>query len=69
MKTENNQTRYLTQKQVAEILSIKVSTLNFWRCTGKHEIPYCKLGRVILYPSDLFYEWLKSHSSNLEGGC
>lgn len=66
--TDKKQNEYLTQKQVAEVLDVKVSTLNFWRCTGRHEIPYCKLGRVILYPSGAFYSWLSSHTSNLEGG-
>lgn len=56
--------KYLTQKEVSKILNIQVQTLNHWRCTNKHIIPYIKLGRVILYPLDQFYEWLNSNSLN-----
>lgn len=58
-----NQTKYLTQKEVSKILDVKVTTLNSWRCSRKYNIPYIKLGRVILYPSVEFYAWLESFTS------
>ncbi|MCT4552573.1 MAG: helix-turn-helix domain-containing protein [Alphaproteobacteria bacterium] len=60
-----NDKKYLSQKEVARILGVKVKTLNHWRCTKRHRIPFVKLGSVILYPTAEFFGWLKSHSSNL----
>ncbi|MBD5398807.1 helix-turn-helix domain-containing protein [bacterium] len=62
-------TQYLTQKEVAEILGIKLSTLNHHRCIkakGWEDLPYIKIGKIILYPEDKFYEWLKSKTINME---
>ena len=53
--------KYLTQKQVSEILNVKISTLNHHRCTRNKnfDMPYVKVGRVILFPEEKFYEWLQ----------
>ena len=53
--------KYLTQQQVSEILNVKISTLNHHRCTGNKnfDMPYVKVGRVILFPEEKFYEWLQ----------
>lgn len=59
-----SQTKYLTQKEVSKILNIQVATLNQWRCSKKYNMPYIKLGRVILYPSVEFYIWLESFSQH-----
>lgn len=56
---------YLTQHEVAELLNVKVTTLNHWRSTKKYDIPYIKFGGVILYPTEKFYEWLESNGHNL----
>lgn len=55
---------YLSQKDVAKILNIKVSTLNHWRCVKRYEIPYIKLGRVIMYPESEFAIWLNKYKNN-----
>lgn len=64
---EDLKKRYLTQKQVADILGVKVATLNYWRCIGKHDIPFAKIGRVILYPYTEFYAWLGGKCLNMKG--
>lgn len=53
--------KYLTQQQVSEILNVKISTLNHHRCTRNKnfDMPYVKVGRVILFPEEKFYEWLQ----------
>lgn len=56
---------YLTQKEVAEILKIKVACLNQWRSSKKVDIPYIKVNNIILYPEEGFYNWLNSHSYNI----
>ena len=57
---------YLNQKEVADILGVKVKTLNHWRAVKRHKIPFIKMGRVILYPEQSFYAWLESHGQNLD---
>jgi len=59
-----NQQKYLLQKDVSEILNVRIETLNQWRCNQKYNIPYIKIGRRILYPIDQFYKWLESHQKN-----
>ncbi|HBO46124.1 MAG TPA: DNA-binding protein [Planctomycetaceae bacterium] len=34
----------LTTKEAAEYLGLKPSTLASWRCTGRHSVPYVKVG-------------------------
>ena len=54
---------YLTQKEVAEILGIKLSTLNHHRCIkakGWEDLPYIKLGKIIRYPREEFFNWFNS---------
>ena len=56
---------FLNQKDVANMLNVKVSTLNHWRCVKRYDIPHVKLGRVILYPEKAFKEWLSGYTHNL----
>ncbi len=58
--------KYLTQKQVADILGVKVTSLNHWRAVQRYNIPYIKKGRIILYPETEFYNWLESDSYNMK---
>ncbi|NCB49574.1 MAG: DNA-binding protein [Alphaproteobacteria bacterium] len=58
-------TKYLNQKQAAEILGIRIQTLNQWRCSKKQNIPYIKIGRVILYPENQFFNFLNYHGKNM----
>lgn len=39
----------LTPDQAAEILSVGVGTLSVWRCVGRHNLPYVKMGSRIRY--------------------
>ena len=43
-----------TAKQAADFLGVTVGTLEVWRSTGRHAIPFVKIGRNIRYKiSDL----------------
>lgn len=66
MPLENK--KYLKQQEVAEILNVRTQTLNQWRCSQKQQIPYIKVGRVILYPEQAFYSWLESHQNYSSDG-
>ncbi|MDD4519285.1 MAG: helix-turn-helix domain-containing protein [Alphaproteobacteria bacterium] len=57
--------KYLNQKQVAEVLGVKIETLNHWRAVKRYKIPYTKVGRIILYPEAEFYKWLELASHHI----
>jgi excisionase family DNA binding protein len=47
-------TRRLNHDEASAYLKVSPSTLRTWRCTGRHKIPFYKLGRKIYYEiSDL----------------
>ncbi len=39
----------LKPEQVAQRLAIAESTLNVWRCTGRQQLPFIKLGSSVRY--------------------
>lgn len=39
----------LDDKQAAEILRTKPATLCIWRTTGRYNLPYVKIGRLVRY--------------------
>ena len=39
----------LSPKQVAEHFGIAVQTLADWRSTGRHDLPFVKIGRLVRY--------------------
>ena len=41
--------KLLTNIEAAEFLGVKPQTLEAWRCTGKVEIPFTRVGRCIRY--------------------
>jgi hypothetical protein len=44
-----NPKRLLTPQEVADILKIRKNTLATWRCSGRYDLPYIKVGRVVRY--------------------
>ncbi|MGB2679138.1 MAG: helix-turn-helix domain-containing protein [Candidatus Acidiferrum sp.] len=41
--------QFLTTKQVAEALGLKEGTLEKWRRSKRHVLPYSKIGKTIRY--------------------
>ncbi|QXP90026.1 helix-turn-helix domain-containing protein [Methylococcus capsulatus] len=41
--------RLLTDVEAAQYLGQSVRTLATWRCTGRHNLPYTKIGRKPFY--------------------
>ena len=39
----------LTTEAAAELLGLKRQTLDTWRCLGRYNLPYVRLGRTIRY--------------------
>lgn len=48
----------LTSADAAEILGIKVQTLAVWRCSGRHSLPYVKVGNAVKYRRSDLDAWL-----------
>jgi excisionase family DNA binding protein len=49
----------LTEDEVAEILSVSVRTLQFWR-THRDGPPFMRFGRLVRYSKRALIEWMKS---------
>jgi len=53
----------LRPREMAKALGVSERTL--WELTNRREIPFVKIGRCVVYPTDLAREWL---AANAEGG-
>lgn len=54
--------RLLNPNEVAEILGVKIETLNYWRCTKRYDLPYVKVGRLAKYRPEDINEFIKSRT-------
>lgn len=55
----------LTRKEAAEYLGVADRTLAIWKCTGRYDLPYVKIGRLVKYKKadlDKFIEYMKHES-------
>ncbi|MCG7373259.1 helix-turn-helix domain-containing protein [Pseudomonas luteola] len=53
-----------TPKQAACELGVSVRTLATWRSTGRHTLPYAKVGRLVRYREQDVRAWLFSRLHN-----
>ena len=51
--------RLLNSEQVAEILGVEPGTLGYWRCTGRYNLPYVKIGRLVMYKANDVNEFIQ----------
>ncbi len=58
-KVINRQTKLLNPEEASKILRVSVNTLKSWRCTGKENVPYIKIGSKVLYPEEDLFDWLQ----------
>lgn len=52
----------LDNDPAADYIGIKGGTLEVWRSTKRHQIPYIKVGRKIKYRKSDLDAWLKSRT-------
>lgn len=50
----------LSREQAAEYLGVAAQTLAVWACTGRHNLPFVKAGRVIRYRRRDLDAWLEA---------
>jgi len=55
------------QTQASEILSVKESTLAVWRSTGRYNLPYIKVGRLVKYRISDLAEFLARRTAHHTG--
>lgn len=48
----------LTTEEAAALVDAKPQTLAIWRCTGRHNLPFVRVGRLIRYRETDILAWL-----------
>ncbi len=54
-------------EQASEVLSVKESTLAVWRSTGRYNLPYLKVGRLVKYRISDLAEFLARRTTHHTG--
>jgi len=63
--------KLLTPKQTSEYIGVSEGTLTVWRCTGRYDLKYCKIGRKVMYHPDDIQSFIESRTKSHtdEGGA
>lgn len=54
-------------RQAAQVLEVKPTTLAVWRSTGRYNLPYLKVGRLVKYRVSDLAEFLARRTANHTG--
>ena len=52
----------LDEKQAAEHLTVSPGTLSVWRSTGRYNLPFVKVGRMVRYRLSDLDAWIAGRS-------
>lgn len=52
----------LTESEAAELLRISPGTLSVWRSTGRHDLPFVKVGGAVRYSRMALEAWLQART-------
>ena len=52
----------LDEKQAAELLTVSPGTLSVWRSTGRYNLPFVKVGRMVRYRLSDLDAWLDARA-------
>jgi excisionase family DNA binding protein len=55
-------TELFNEDQTAEYLSVAAQTLSVWRSSGRYDLPFIKVGRVVRYRKADLDAWLESRT-------
>lgn len=66
---QHDQPQVLNESQAAEFLGVKPQTLSVWRSTGRYDLPFVRVGRLIRYRRTDLEAWLESRAAGAKGGA
>jgi excisionase family DNA binding protein len=52
----------LSEKEAAQLLTCSPGTLSVWRSTGRYNLPFLKVGRMVRYRRADLLAWLKNRT-------
>jgi len=52
----------MTPAEVSDLLGVEVQTLAAWRSSGRHELPFLKIGRKVAYSRRAVEAWLSQRT-------
>lgn len=52
----------LSDKDATQYLGLADGTLAVWRCNGRYQIPFIKIGTKVRYRREQLDEWLESRT-------
>ena len=55
-----------TPKEASEYLGVSQDTLSVWRCVGRYNIPFIKVGRLVKYRKSSLDAFLDSRTHGAE---
>lgn len=58
---------HIDDKQAADALGVKPTTLAVWRSTGRYNLPFLKVGRLVKYRLSDLAEFLARRTANHTG--
>jgi excisionase family DNA binding protein len=50
--------------EASEYLGVTIRTLSVWRCTGRYNLPFVKVGRLVRYRKSDLDIWLENRARN-----
>ncbi len=57
----------LSAEQAAQYLGVQGQTLAVWRCTGRYNLPFVKVGRLVRYRQSALDEFLSQNTATQTG--
>lgn len=54
--------KLITPEEAAEYSGVDVKTLAVWRCKGRYNLPYYKIGRLIKYKMSDLVNWVEQRT-------
>ena len=51
-----------TPPEAAAYIGVTENTLSVWRCVGRYEIPFVKIGRLVRYKRSDIEAWIESRT-------
>jgi excisionase family DNA binding protein len=52
----------LDENEAAKLLSLAAGTLSVWRSTGRYNVPFVKVGRLVRYKRTDLEAWIESRT-------